>query len=127
MRPICSICKRRYFSRANDCEESSVTISGGYKLIIGAGKSMVTRPGLPLGEHCPNCRNILSNTIDQSKDLHPSIFILFGAGASHGSAKHDTPPLGAQFFKHLVEFNPKHWGSIPQKSKTSFKMILKKE
>lgn len=100
--------------------ESSVTISGGYNLIIGAGKSMVIRPSVPLGEHCPNCKNILSNTINLSKNRNPSIVILFGAGASHGSAEHDTPPLGTELFKHLVEFDPKHWGSIPQKINSIF-------
>lgn len=37
---------------------------------------------------------------------------LFGAGASHGSDTHNTPPLGADLFEALRQFNPLGWGTI---------------
>jgi hypothetical protein len=39
--------------------------------------------------------------------------ILFGAGASFGSQKEDTPLLGASLFEALRAFNPPGWGKIP--------------
>jgi hypothetical protein len=40
--------------------------------------------------------------------------LLFGAGASHGSNTHGTPPLGNKLFVELCRFNPGGWGSLPQ-------------
>ena len=37
---------------------------------------------------------------------------LFGAGASHGSDTQNTPPLGADLFEALRQFNPPGWGTI---------------
>jgi hypothetical protein len=39
--------------------------------------------------------------------------ILFGAGASHGSASHFVPPMGANLFLELKRFNPLGWGALP--------------
>lgn len=39
--------------------------------------------------------------------------ILFGAGASYGSDKLGTPPLGSELFDALVVFNKDGWGQIP--------------
>jgi len=39
--------------------------------------------------------------------------ILFGAGASYGSDKTGTPPLGNNLFLELRRFNPKGWGALP--------------
>ncbi|CAM3847056.1 hypothetical protein [Polynucleobacter antarcticus] len=39
--------------------------------------------------------------------------ILLGAGASHGSAPHFTPPIGANLFLELRCFDPLGWGALP--------------
>lgn len=38
--------------------------------------------------------------------------IIFGAGASFGSDKTNTPPLGSNLFSALQQFNPDGWGRI---------------
>ncbi|WP_445666293.1 hypothetical protein [Fodinibius sp. AD559] len=40
--------------------------------------------------------------------------ILFGAGASYGSDNSNVPPLGADLFKELRNFNPPGWGQLPK-------------
>ena len=47
--------------------------------------------------------------------------LLFGAGASYGSDKHGTPPLGDKLFDALCRFHPKGWGSIPIKYSRIFR------
>ena len=42
-----------------------------------------------------------------------AVAILFGAGASYGSDAVGTPPLGAQLFDALADFNPAGWGALP--------------
>ena len=39
--------------------------------------------------------------------------ILFGAGASFGSTLQLPPPLGANLFAELRQFNPSGWGALP--------------
>lgn len=46
--------------------------------------------------------------------------ILFGAGASYGSDKNDTPPLGVNLFLELRKFNPEGWGALPNEFVEAF-------
>lgn len=52
--------------------------------------------------------------------------VLFGAGASFGSDKFETPPLGANLFEALTEFNPDGWGAIDQDTAEKFKNDFEK-
>lgn len=47
-------------------------------------------------------------------------FILFGAGASYGSDKNGTPPLGVNLFSELSKFNPEGWGALPYEFMEAF-------
>ena len=46
--------------------------------------------------------------------------ILFGAGASHGSDRSNTPPLGSSLFAELRCFDPPGWGQIPAELSKAF-------
>jgi hypothetical protein len=50
----------------------------------------------------------------------PSQIILFGAGASFGSDKGGTPPLGDDLFRELKKFNPDGWGRLPDSLSSLF-------
>jgi len=56
--------------------------------------------------------------------------ILFGAGASHGSDTHGTPPLGPNLFTALVQWSPATWGALaapwPSRFQTDFEDAMAK-
>jgi len=52
--------------------------------------------------------------------------ILFGAGASFGSASSNVPPLGASLFNELQRFNPQGWGKLPAGLASSFSQDFEK-
>ncbi len=53
-------------------------------------------------------------------DFMTKNLILFGAGASFGSDKSGTPPLGNNLFLELAQFNPPGWGSLPDEFRNAF-------
>jgi hypothetical protein len=52
--------------------------------------------------------------------------ILFGAGASFGSASSNVPPLGVTLFSELQKFNPQGWGRLPDNLSSSFEQDFEK-
>jgi len=47
--------------------------------------------------------------------------VLFGAGASYGSDRSGTPPLGCDLFDELCRFNPPGWGTLPDELTVIFR------
>ena len=47
--------------------------------------------------------------------------VLFGAGASYGSDRSGTPPLGCDLFDELCRFNPPGWGTLPDELAVIFR------
>ena len=52
--------------------------------------------------------------------------LLFGAGASYGSATTGAPPMGEALFDALRSFNPQGWGALPTAMASEFRADFEK-